>query len=167
MCPGLCSGCASGHSLEDVSWSHPAWGRLWLAFKEGASGHCPRRQGAQVRQGAREGPEAWATGSLLHQLCVLKDLGRLGHSAGGIGDHCSPSSDPWTQGASLLSALETGLCGHLSAPPAAYPSRLQGAWRPSANYPSPDLSSPVGIFFKHKFYCFKKGIFTWFKIKIF
>ena len=60
----------------DVSWSHPAWGRLWLAFEEGASGHCPRRQGAQARQGAREGPEAWATGGLLHQLCVLKGLGR-------------------------------------------------------------------------------------------
>ena len=29
-------------SLEDISWSHPAWGRFWLAFEEGASGHCPR-----------------------------------------------------------------------------------------------------------------------------
>ena len=33
--------------------------RLWPA-EEGASGCCPRRQGGQARQGAREGPEALA-----------------------------------------------------------------------------------------------------------
>ena len=49
--------------------------RLWPA-KEGASGHCPRRQGAQNRQRAREGPEVWVLGGLLHQLCVLKGWGR-------------------------------------------------------------------------------------------
>lgn len=76
LCPGLCSGCSSGHSLEDVIWSHPAWGALWQAFEKGASGRCPRRQGAQARQGAREGLEAWATGGLLHTLWVLKCLGR-------------------------------------------------------------------------------------------
>ena len=59
LCPRLCSGCGSGHSLEGISWSHRVPRRLWPA-EEGASGHCPRRQKAQARQGAREGPEASA-----------------------------------------------------------------------------------------------------------
>ena len=49
--------------------------QLWLAEKR-VSGYCPRRQGAQARQGAREGPETWAPRGLLHQLCVLKGWGR-------------------------------------------------------------------------------------------
>ena len=48
---------------------------LWPA-EEGASDCCPRRQEAQGRQGAREGPEAWVLGGLLHELCVLKGWGR-------------------------------------------------------------------------------------------
>ena len=55
--------------------------------------------------------------------------------------------------------LETGLCGHLSAPPPDCPSKLKGTWKPFANYPSPDPSSPVGIVFKLKFYFLEKVIY--------
>ena len=40
-----------------------AWGTsAEVTVCGGDSGHCPRRQGAQARQGARERPEAWAPG---------------------------------------------------------------------------------------------------------
>ena len=59
LCPGLCSGCGSDHSLGGDSWSHRVQWRLWPA-EEGASGRCPRTQGTQSRQGEREGTEASA-----------------------------------------------------------------------------------------------------------
>ena len=90
-----------------ISWSHLVQRRLWPA-EEGASGCCPRRQGAQTRKEAREGPEAWALGKWgmfsISCLC-LKAGGGLGHAAGGLGGHSSPSPDSWTQGASLPSAF--------------------------------------------------------------
>ena len=60
--------CAPGSVLDaaqdtvwwGISWSYPVRRRLWPA--EEASGCCPRRQGAQTRKEAREGPEAWAPG---------------------------------------------------------------------------------------------------------
>ena len=79
LCPRLCSGCGSGHSPEGISWSHRVQRRLWLA-EEGASGHCPRRQGAQARQEQRKGLRLWHhRRRFLHQLCVLKVRGGPGH----------------------------------------------------------------------------------------
>ena len=67
--------------------------RLWPA-EEGASGRCPGRQEAQARQGAREGPEAWVLGGLLHQLCVLKAWGRPWSPSRWVSGHQLPLPRP-------------------------------------------------------------------------
>ena len=61
--------CALGCVLDeaqDTVWGHQLESPCLeeALAEEGASGRCPRRQGAQARQRAKEGPEAWALGVL-------------------------------------------------------------------------------------------------------
>lgn len=71
--PGSILDAAPGHSVEGISWSHRVPRRLWLA-EEGASGCCPRRQGAQARQ-EQEGPEALASKAASPSIVCAKGLG--------------------------------------------------------------------------------------------
>lgn len=110
-------------AAQDRVWRGISWSLLcrggsgWL--RRGLWPH-PRRQEPRPGRKQGEGPEAWALGKWgvfsISCLC-LKAGGGPGHAAGGLGGHGSPSNS-WTQGASFLLPLETGLCEHLSAPPA-------------------------------------------------
>ena len=147
-----------------TSWSHPAWRRLWL-----------RREPLATAPGDRE-PRPGRE----QEKCLM-----LGHwescpsavCAKGLGEALASQQGGWGPQLPLARPLDPR-----QLPPICFGDRLvrasvssshslsvkaAGSMRPSAHYPSPDLSSPVGIFFKNKFYFFKKRIFTWFQIKIF
>ena len=137
LCPRLYSGCGSGHSLG-------GWGRQLESrcLEEAMAGQL-RREPLATASGDREprpgreqgGPEAWALWGFSIN-CVCKGAGGVLVIAGGIGGHSSPSPAPGPKAPPFPLPLETGLCGHLSAPPPACPSKLQGTWKPSANHPS-------------------------------
>ena len=92
LCPGLCSGCGSGHSLGGISWSHPAWGRLWLRREPLAAApgdrelRPGREQGKDLRLGHR--------GASPSPVCA-KGLGEaLGTQQGVLGTTAPPPQTP-------------------------------------------------------------------------
>lgn len=99
LCPELCSGCGSGHSLGLTSaGDSPAWRRFWLAGRWGGAGGC--RSGWPADEGSRwpppqetgspgqAGEQGWG-GRLGRQgpspLTVQKRWGDSGIRAGGPG----------------------------------------------------------------------------------
>ena len=155
---------------------------MWLRPQSGAvsvgntlHGRGQRSKGRAAVLGGREprpGMEQEKGLRLGHQrvspsTVSAKGLGEaLGIQQVGFGATASPPQTPGPKAPPFPLPLETGPCRHLSAPPPACPSRLQGTWRPFANSSSPDPSSPLGLFLKLKF-CFLKGnLLTCFKIKM-
>ena len=113
LCPGLCSGCGSGHSLGGVSWSHPAWGRLWLRREPLAAApgdrelRPGREQGKDLRFGHR--------GASPSPVCAKGLVEVLGTQQGVLGTTAPPPQTPgpkvppfcllWRQACARISQL--------------------------------------------------------------
>ena len=138
----------------------PGGGSGWLRREPlaAAPGDREPRPGREQGKGLRLGHQVNG-GSSPSTLCAKGLEKALVTQKVGLGATASPPQTPGREVPPFLLPLETSLCGHLSAPPPACPSSLQGTWRPSANRPSPDPSSPLGIFFKLEFCFLKKLIY--------